>query len=458
MDFVDFMEQNKLRVYTLSGYPEEIIAVAFAKTSRSPKPFDEIVKELTEEKSSEFHEKWVVGYGHSSVAEHAVLHIAVENASRLAVEEIESTRLASFTEKSTRYQVIDKDNVFVPELDEELKKEYLETVEFLFNTYNNSIEKLTDYFEGVIPEEENEKRRKMKVRLGAIDCSRFLLPNATHANLGITINARALERMLVKMFSHPLKEVNEIASKIKEEGQKETPTLLKYTDRNNYIVGTREDLENEFLKEKNGMDYSTRLVYSTPNAQEKFLASVVYRFGGMNYDDAVKKVDSMSPMEKGQLIDTALSRLGDFDIPLREMEHIYFTFDLIMDQGAYYEFKRHRMCTTSPQILNANLGYVMPEEFEKAGIAEDFRSAMEKSKEMYNKIAENDYYKAQYITTNATKRRVLATMNLREVYHFIKLRGSPNAHFTIQMVAREMLEEIKKRDPLLVKYLKIRSF
>ena len=64
--------------------PPETIAVTFAKTSRSPQSFREIAAELTEEKSAEFHDRWVVGYGHSSVAEHAILHIAVENISRLA--------------------------------------------------------------------------------------------------------------------------------------------------------------------------------------------------------------------------------------------------------------------------------------------------------------------------------------------------------------------------------------
>jgi len=84
--------------------PPETIAVTFAKTSRSPESFRQIAAELTDQKSSEFNEKWVVGYGHSSVAEHAILHIAAENVSRLAVECIESNRLASYTEKSTRYQ------------------------------------------------------------------------------------------------------------------------------------------------------------------------------------------------------------------------------------------------------------------------------------------------------------------------------------------------------------------
>ena len=92
----------------------ETIAVAFAKTSRSPQSFQEIADELSDEKSADFHEKWVVGYGHSSVAEHAVLHIALENVSRLAVECIESNRLASYTEKSSRYQVWDREHFFIP--------------------------------------------------------------------------------------------------------------------------------------------------------------------------------------------------------------------------------------------------------------------------------------------------------------------------------------------------------
>jgi len=78
------------QIYLLS--PKELspetIAVAFAKTSRSPQTFREIAAGLTDEQSAQFHEKWVVGYGHASVAEHAVLHLAIENVSRLAVESI----------------------------------------------------------------------------------------------------------------------------------------------------------------------------------------------------------------------------------------------------------------------------------------------------------------------------------------------------------------------------------
>src|SRR5512136_473400 len=105
------------QIYLLSPkkLSPETIAVAFAKTSRSPESFRKIASELSDEKSARFHEKWVVGYGHASVAEHAVLHIAIENVSRLAVECIESNRLASYTEKSTRYQIFDRDAFYTPE-------------------------------------------------------------------------------------------------------------------------------------------------------------------------------------------------------------------------------------------------------------------------------------------------------------------------------------------------------
>jgi len=125
----------------------ETISVTFAKTSRSPLSFSEIAEELSDEKSADFHEKWVVGYGHSSVAEHAVLHIAAENVSRLAVECIESNRLASYTEKSSRYQVWDRENFFTPDeiAGSDLGKKYEQLVYRLFDNYQAAVDSVRDY-------------------------------------------------------------------------------------------------------------------------------------------------------------------------------------------------------------------------------------------------------------------------------------------------------------------------
>ena len=172
------------------------IAVTFAKTSRSPGSFREIAAELTESSSAEFNEKWVVGYGHSSVAEHAVLHVAVENISRLAVETLESNRLASYTEKSTRYQTWDIDAFYIPEEFQETKiqKLYADTCTDLFAVYKTYLDEVTRYLlAGETLPGETQGQKERRARLSAIDTCRFLLPASSLANVGMTANARAIE-------------------------------------------------------------------------------------------------------------------------------------------------------------------------------------------------------------------------------------------------------------------------
>ena len=235
------------QIYLLS--PKELspetIAVAFAKTSRSPESFREIAAELSDESSARFHEKWVVGYGHASVAEHAVLHIALENVSRLAVECIESNRLASYTEKSTRYQKWDTDNFFIPsELDgHPLRETYIQACKCLFDTYLQSIIPARSLVEkqNTRREKESEEAYDRRIRSQYVDSCRFLLPAASLANLGLTANARVLEHSISKMLSHPLAEVRQIGEEIKQVAQAEVPTLVKYADTLPYLVETAQN-------------------------------------------------------------------------------------------------------------------------------------------------------------------------------------------------------------------------
>ena len=145
------------RVYPLDAriLTEEQIAVAFAMTSRRPEPFDEIAQQVSAATAADFHERWVLGYGHASVAEHSiVVHLAVENISRLACDGLEDNRLASYTEKSSRYQVMESGYFHVPsELDghETLRQEYVATCQRLFDIYRQLIDGCMDYLRGVHP-------------------------------------------------------------------------------------------------------------------------------------------------------------------------------------------------------------------------------------------------------------------------------------------------------------------
>jgi thymidylate synthase ThyX len=453
----------KRQVYLLDPQKlrPETIAVTFAKTSRSPESFHEIAAELTDEKSSEFHKKWVVGYGHSSVAEHAVLHIAVENVSRLAVETLESNRLAAYTEKSTRYQKWRPTDFFIPaELeDHPLQSLFFDTCSHLLETYHLALPAVKEIVKQELPcaPGESDAAWDRRTRSDYIDCCRFLLPAASLANVGMTINARALEHALQKLLSSPLAEVRSLGQEIKGVAQQEVPTLVKYAEAVPYLEETSRDLSAESARLPLDLDPKSdwcRLVSYDPKGEINALAAALYRFGEGGFSEILIALSKLNSDDLKRLAELVLGRLGKFDQPIRELEHTSYTFDLMMDQGAYFEFKRHRMMTQSPQALTARLGYAVPRRIVLAGLENTFREAMERSRRAYEQLAAYNLHIASYVVPNAYNRRVLASFNFRSAYHFTALRSSPGAHFSMRRIAQRIAEEIQHTTPLIGSFLR----
>lgn len=453
---------SKRQVYLLDPrrMKPEVIAVTFAKTSRSPQSFQEIAEELSEEKSAEFNEKWVVGYGHASVAEHAVLHIAVENISRLAVETLESNRLASYTEKSSRYQKWGSDEFFVPveANDAALLPMYMNTCRLLFDTYQQAIPAVRAVIAAQNPRQEGESESawERRIRADYIDVCRFLLPAAALANVGMTINARSLEYAITKMLSHPLMEVNAIGQEIKAVAQQEVPTLVKYADESPYLIESRQvltSLASRVVLESPASADWCQLTRFDHQAEEQILASALFRFGYLSFSQALAYVQSLSLTDKQRLGQYLIGNATRHQQPIRELEHATYTFELTLDQGAYFELKRHRMMTITPQPLNTLLGYAVPRAMVEAGMESAYRQAMEVANQTYGMITRFNPEMASYIVPNGYNRRVLMTMNLRNADHFCALRSAPNAHFSMRRVAQRVAEEIKQASPLLGQFL-----
>jgi len=454
------MPEREIYLLSPRALSPETIAVAFAKTSRSPESFRTIAAELSDEKSAQFHEKWVVGYGHASVAEHAVLHIAFENVSRIAIESIESNRLASYTEKSTRYQRWGSDDFTVPLelIDHPLHDEYIDTIHFLFKTYTESLGPVRSLIFERFPRRENEKDEAWdrRIRSKYVDVCRFILPAASLANVGMTANARVLESVIRKMLSHELAEVREIGVKVKEVAKAETPTLVKYADAVPYLVETFKEIRELESRESDIEDGEwCNLIDYDVGGEKKVLTAALYRFGEMSFADSLVYVKNLTEAEIEKLAESLLGRLGKFDVPLRELEYCTYTFDLIMDQGAYAEFKRHRMMTQTPQRLTTRLGYATPLLITEAGFKSEYEAAMEAALSLFEKLYQFNSDVAQYVVPNGFNRRVLAQFNLREAFAFCQLRSAANAHFSIRRVAQRMYEEMARVHPLLTKYMKL---
>lgn len=452
--------ERKIYLLDPQRYSPEVIAVAFAKTSRSPESFRQIADELTGEKSAQFHEKWVVGYGHSSVAEHAVLHIAAENISRLAVECLESNRLASYTEKSTRYQKWDPENFHIPEelKGHSLEKKYVECCRMLFSTYAGAMEKVTFLAEKEDAEKEGESvaMRQNRIRARSADVCRFLLPAAALANVGITINARALEHAITKMLSHPLAEVRILGEEIRAVAKVEVPTLVKYADAD----PSRQEFEALFQanpptaagKGSQHLDWCTLIRYD-PDAEENILAASFCRYGHLSWQQALAWVKQLAPAEKDRLLTRMFESRDRHQSLPRELEYARYTFDLVLDQGAYFELKRHRMMTQTAEPLGISLGYTIPRWITRAGMETEYRSAMQMAEDACRAMEKEFPQAAAYIVPNAFRRRVLLDCNLRSAAHMLALRSAPNAHFSMRRAAQRMTEQIRAVQPRLGGFL-----
>ena len=460
------MPERQIYLLSPKKLSPETIAVAFAKTSRSPESFREIADGLSEESSAKFHEKWVVGYGHASVAEHAILHVAIENVSRIAMESIESNRLASYTEKSTRYQKWGPDDFTIPpELEgHPLRGEFADTVRFLFSTYAGSLGPARNLILERTPRrpDESDEAWDRRVRSQYVDSCRFLLPAAALANAGMTANARVLENAVRKFLSHPLAEVRAIGERVKEVAKGEVPTLVKYAEAVPYLKETCAEFENRkpvlsaveasSIENRKSSDWC-QLVDYDHDGEQKVLAAALYRFGDMPFADAFARVKSLKKAERAQLAESLLGRLTRHDIPLRELEYCNYTFDLVMDQGAYAEFKRHRMMTQTPQLLTTRLGYATPRLIAEAGFRSEYDAAMQKAAQTYENLAAWNPHVAQYVVPNGFNRRVLAQFNLRSAYHFCQLRAAANAHYSIRKVAERVAVEIQRVHPALSAFI-----
>lgn len=463
---------SPLRVYTLDGLPPEVTAVTFAKTSRVPDSFDDIARELSEADSSRFHEKWVVGYGHSSVAEHAVLSIAIENISILGAKVVEENRLSSFTEKSTRYQVMDPSNFYTPPAFEG-DETYRAAVRELYDTYEELLPSAREFCERRYGGADNRKRG-LSPAGKACDAVRGLLPAAAKTNLGWTVNARSLRHGIVKLRSHPLPEMRELGAVLESVCKETVPTLLKYTGASPYLEGWEERLASTVgvpssgsarmvgpgvgcgspasggpASEQVAQRPYVRLVSHDPKGDRKIVAAVLFGSCGCCYDEARERAESLSEQEVGVLLSRALHGIGSHEAPIREFESTAYTFEIVCDFGAYRDVQRHRMTTQLQQPLTCDLGYSIAQDAREAGVAGAMEEALERARERWENLASLNLLSAQYAVPLAFHKRFLMRMNYREAYVFVRLRSRVQGHESYRRIAWAIKDEIERVHPAL---------
>ena len=137
-----------------------------------------------------------------------------------------------------------------------------------------------------------------------------------------------------------------------------------------------------------------------------------------------------------------------YDFPPREFEHADLVYDLVLSASCFAQLKRHRMATLTWQRYDPALGVTVPPSVSEAGVEKDFLAVIDRTNETHARLERDIGPAADYILTNAHRRRALLKVNVRELYHISRLRQDATAQWEIRGIAAEMSRLAGKVMPL----------
>ena len=453
----------------------ETVAAAYARISRNPRPVNELrqIARGEVEKARASNRNIVFEMGHSSIAEHAVFNLDILKVSRLLVEEIERFRLASYTEKSQRYVLLQEDFVIPEEVrDAGMEEAFVAAVRLQNGFYHTLYEKLRPWVFDRNPGLAADPANRLLLEGWAKEDARYCLPLATETQLGMTVNARNIELMIRRLAACPLMEGHEYSRRLYDATKGVAPSLVRYTEPTPYDRETREALRTEaagiiskILAISSGAklgkgcdppaaagagtaDDLVRLLDATPAADEKIAAAFLHRASDLPLAECLQIAARMNREEQESLIKTALRRMKAYDAAPREFEHVGLTFELTISATCFAQVKRHRMATITVQEYDPALGVTIPPSIAAIGMENAFREICTRTEETWEQIRRHSPAAAAYILTNAHRRRVMMRVSARELYHLARVRADGHAQWDIRETAERMVAQGREVMPL----------
>jgi thymidylate synthase (FAD) len=127
------------------------------------------------------------------------------------------------------------------------------------------------------------------------------------------------------------------------------------------------------------------------------------------------------------------------------LEHVSFTFELCgVSRVLTHQLVRHRLASYSQESQRAVVydgeAVVPPSLADNPAALAAWEHHVERSGTLYHQLVATGIplEDARYCLPGAAPTRLVVTMNLRELRHFLRLRLSPHAQWEIRAVARAM--------------------
>lgn len=447
-EILNRMNRSKEEILT-----PETFSAAYARISRSSDDITTLRKKARKDvaRARKSNQTIIFEMGHHSVAEHAVFNLDIIGISRLALEEIERCRLASYTEKSQRYVTLKGDYVLPNEItDTRAKDEFQALIGIQNQFYTKAYAILRRHLLEKHPDRGNKKQDKRLLEGWAKEDARYILSLATEGQVGMTINARNIEHLLRRLRLSPSLEVREIGERIFSLIESVAPSIILFPKPSSFDHACQEEPLKYFHphREQKTSYFSPQIVDHTRDGDNLILASLLSITQSIAYNRALGKIKKMTGSEKKSIFINLFKKMEFFDTPPRHFELPDLTFQAIISASNYAQLKRHRLATLISGDYQIELGNTIPENIRHNNLEKEFREIIDQTNRFHRKLKKQVGRAADYILTNSHRRMVIMKMNLREFYHFVRLRDDEHAQWDIKWLARAIAEEVERHMPL----------
>ncbi len=470
------------------------------------------------ERDVEMHLPRVLGYGHESILEHATLTFAIEGCSRVCSHQLVRHRLASYTQQSQRYQFVssvDLKEYKLPEpsgekrnphcklsinQEEEIVKWYLEdglsswqiakivglhptSVLSILRAYGVTPRKAGEAYNGRIVNEDFFEDISDPDRAYILG---FIMADGSinEARNALIIDQKNLEKTLL------IEIAERIGRGIKVKAQKGRNTVRVWVGNKKLI----EDLKKWGVSERKAKTLSFERVIKGvsedlwPHFLRGYLdgdgyIKVVFKDGTFQRAEVTFVSSSKKALEDTMFM---LSELGLPEGALRYYENreigylrytkgrgseellriLYRDADPFLTRRANLLKALAVLPELKERIQNAirrrlaEYEFTIPESvLEDPFLAYRWYDLMRDARELYIKSVQAGIPKedARFILPQAVRTKIVVTMNLRELKHFLGLRACERAQWEIREVAWKMLEEIARNKELrpIIKWAKL---
>ncbi|MBX3306185.1 MAG: FAD-dependent thymidylate synthase [Nitrospira sp.] len=475
-------DQSGRRVLALAPMPPEKSAYALARYSRSPDSIEQSIRWVHGHSSEKFWEQFYFDYGHASIADLGHVIICFEEISELAAIRLEDEPLWDGQAKSSRYQNFASDRWFVPGQirGSETEALYEGILRSLGDVYRLLHEPLKQFLAGREPRPESMKQADYDrtIAARAFDITRYLLPLAAKTNVGQVVSIRTLEKQITRLLSSQLQELRGIGEDLKDACQRPpvnlwgelcgqtaglsdplAPTLARHAKASAYQESVYSGLARHAKEALHGTGLdqpenwgpveSVELI-EPHHPLDELVTTLLYRVVQAPYRKILKVVSEWSEKEKQATIEVATRQRGPYDELIKEFRSGYaFTFDILMDIGAWRDMHRHRRCQQVQQNFTTVHGYDVPPPLIDAGLDQEYRQAMDAVRQDIESLRKKDQEASLYAIPFGFKVRCLFKMDYAEAEYITKLRSGVKGHWSYRTVAWQMKQQLAKRYPFL---------